>query len=164
MSLEVRWRTIAQSVLSKTTSTLCSLAFDQSLAMLRRARKRLMNLCGAVPDHIRLLQADLNDLPFRLASFHVVLCLNVLHQFQNAPALITNLKDLLSSDGSLYLTSLVMNNRLLEDRYLNALHAAGEFARPRNNLELKEMLDSTLNQAFSYEVKGNMAFATTSVT
>jgi ubiquinone/menaquinone biosynthesis C-methylase UbiE len=44
-------------------------AFDQSLAMLRRARQRLRKLSGCVPEHIRLLQADLNDLPFLRKSF-----------------------------------------------------------------------------------------------
>jgi SAM-dependent methyltransferase len=137
------------------------IAFDQSLAMLRRARKRLINLSGSVPEHIRLVQADLNDLPFRLDSFRTVLCLNVLHLFDNAAALILNLKNLITGNGHLYLTSLVSNNRLVGDRYLNALHATGEFVRPRSKLELKEMLDRTLSQGVSYRVKGNMAFATT---
>ena len=139
------------------------IAFDQSLAMLRRARKRLINLSGSVPGHIRLLQADLNDLPFRPDSFRTVLCLNVLHQFENAAALISDFKKLLTSDGHLYLTSLVSNNRLVGDHYLNALYATGEFVRPRSKLELKELLDSALNQRVSFRVKGNMAFVTTAM-
>jgi SAM-dependent methyltransferase len=139
------------------------IAFDQSLAMLRRARQRLINLSGSMPEHIRLLQADLNDLPFRPHSFRTVLCLNVLHQFENAVALVSNLKKLITNDGHLYLTSLVSNNRLVGDRYLNALYATGEFVRPRSKLELKEMLDGTLNQGVSYRVKGNMVFVTTAI-
>lgn len=103
------------------------IAFDQSLAMLRRARKRLVNLSGSVPEHILLLQADLSDLPYRPASFHTVLCMNVLHHFENASSLIPNLKKLLIEDGHLYLTSLVSNNRFIGDRYLNALYTTGEF-------------------------------------
>lgn len=137
------------------------IAFDQSLSMLRRARKRLSKLSGSVPEHILLMQADLNDLPFRPASFRTVLCMNVLHHLENAAALMPSLKRLLCDRGHLYLTSLVSNNRFVGDRYLNALYATGEFVRPRSNLELKDILDRSLNQEVSYRVKGNMAFAST---
>ena len=139
------------------------IAFDQSLAMLRRARKRLIGLCGSTPKHILLLQADLSELLFNPASFRTILCMNVLHHFENAAALIPNLKRLLTDDGHLYLTSLVSNNRFVGDRYLNALYATGEFIRPRSNLELKEMLDRSLGHGVRYRVKGNMAFATTAM-
>src|SRR6185503_9826554 len=111
-------------------------AFDQSLAMLRRARRRLRGVSGRVPAHIRLLQADLRDLPFRRQSFRTVLCLNVLHQIGDAAALVAGLKELLSQDGSLHLTSLISNNRAIGDWYLQALYRTGEFVRPRNEREL----------------------------
>lgn len=135
------------------------IAVDESLAMLRRARQRFIKLCGHVPEHVRLVQTDLNDLPFRPNSFTSVLCLNVLHQFSNAAALISNLKQLLTNDGDLYLTSLVLNKCFVGDRYLNALYTAGEFVRPRSERELKEILDASLGPEVSYRVKGNMAFA-----
>jgi hypothetical protein len=87
----------------------------------------------------------------------------VLHQFDNAAALISDLKKLLTRNGHLYLTSVVLNNRLVGDRYLNALYATGEFVRPRSKLELKEMLDRTLGQGVSYRVKGNIAYVTTAM-
>lgn len=139
------------------------IAFDQSLNMLRLARKRLHNLAGSVPEHIFLLQADLSDLPFRPATFRTILCMNALHHFEAAAALIPSLKNLLAADGDLYLTSLVSNNRFIGDYYLNALYATGEFVRPRSKLELKEILDASLNQEISYRVNGNMAFASTAV-
>jgi ubiquinone/menaquinone biosynthesis C-methylase UbiE len=137
------------------------IAFDQSLAMLRRARKRLINLSGSLPEHVLLLQANLSDLPFRPAGFHTVLCMNVLHHVENATALIPSLKRMLVDGGHLYLTSLVSNNRFIGDCYLNALYATGEFVRPRSNPELKEILQGSLNQEVSYRVNGNMAFAST---
>jgi SAM-dependent methyltransferase len=137
------------------------IAFDQSLAMLRRARKRLIKFAGFMPEHILLLQADLRDLPFRTAGFRTVLFLNVLHQFEKAAALIPSLKRLLTENGHLYLTSLVANNRFIGDHYLNALYATGEFVRPRTNLELRELLDRALGQEISYRTRGNMAFITT---
>lgn len=139
------------------------IAFDQSLAMLRRARKRLMGLSRSVPDHILLLQADLADLPFRFNSFYTILCMNVLHHFEDAADLLPNLKRLLTDDGHLYLTSLVSNNRFIGDRYVDFLYANGEFVRPRSNLELKEMLGRSLSQEVCYRVKGNMAFASTAM-
>lgn len=137
------------------------IGFDQSLSMLRRARRRLIELAGSAPDHILLLQADLSDLPFRPASFGTVLCLNVLHQFADAAKLIPNLKALLASDGHLYLTSLVSNSRFVGDRYLSVLHRTGEFVRPRSTVELKELLGDSLGGSVSYQTKGNMAYATT---
>lgn len=137
------------------------IACDQSLSMLRRARTRLLKLGGSMPTHIYLLQAELADLPFRPDSFHTVLCLNVLHQFKNAAALVSDLKQLLIPEGQLYLTSLVLRNRWIGDRYLQALHFAGEFVRPRSDLELRELAERSLDQKVSYSVKGNMAFVST---
>ena len=134
------------------------IAFDQSLAMLRRARQRLIKLSGCVPEHIRLLQTDLSDLPFRRQSFRTVLCLNVLHQFADAASLISNLNELTTSPGNLYLTSLTSTNRTIGDCYLRALYAIGEFVRPRSEQELRQLLTKALGQEISYRVKGNMAF------
>ena len=128
-------------------------AFDQSLAMLRRARERLGKLSGCVPEHIRLLQADLGDLPFRRKSFRTVLCLNVLHQFADAAALVSGLNELLSESGNLYLTTLISNNRIIGDWYLEALYRTGEFVRPRSERELRELFVNAI-----YVEKGNMAF------
>jgi SAM-dependent methyltransferase len=135
-------------------------ACDQSLAMLRRARRRLIRLSGRVPEHIHLLQADLNDLPFRRESFGTVVCLNVLHQFADAPALISNLNELVTTGGNLNLTSLISNNRTVGNWYLNALYRTGEFVQPRNERDLRELLDKASAQKMSYSVKGNMAFIT----
>lgn len=112
-------------------------------------------------EHILLLQTDLGDLPFQAASFRDVLCLNVLHQFKAAEALISNLKGLLTEGGHLYLTSLVSNNRFVGDRYMDVLHATGEFVRPRSGLELREILDRSFNHKASCSIKGNMAYVTT---
>ncbi len=137
------------------------IAFDQSLAMLKRARKRLIDLSGPVPEYILLLQADLNDLPFRPNRFLTILCMNVLHHYENAAALIQNLKDLLVEGRHLYLTSLVSNSRFIGDRYLNALYRSGEFVRPRSGIELEEILSEALGHGVSYRLRGNMAYATT---
>jgi len=136
------------------------LAFDQSLHMLRRARSRLMKLSGSVPERIFLLQADLSALPFRPASFHTVLCMNVLHHLADAGNVITGLKKLLVDGGHLYLTSLVKGNRLIGDHYLDTLFKRGDFVQPRTGAELERLLATSFGQRASYRVQGNMAFAT----
>ena len=138
-------------------------AFDQSLAILRRARERLRKLSGCLPEHIRLLQADLSDLPFRSKSFRTVLCLNVLHQFADATALVSGLNELLSESGNLYLTSLIANNRIIGDWYLKALYRSGEFVRPRSEREVRDVFVNALDQRMSYTEKGNIAFVTTKI-
>lgn len=133
-------------------------AFDQSLAMLRRARQRLRKLSGRVPEHMRLLQADLNDLPFRQNAFRTILCLNVLHQIADATQVVSGLNELRTESGDLYLTSLVSTDRTIGDWYLKVLYRTGEFVRPRNELELKELFG--FSQRITYVEKGNMAFVT----
>ena len=115
---------------------------------------------GRLSENVCLLQADLSDLPFRPASFQTVLCMNVLHQFADADGLIPKLDALLAPGGRLHLTSLVSNRRFIGDRYLDALHRAGEFVRPRRSFEFEKLLRGTLSRGMSYDTRGNMAFAT----
>ena len=135
------------------------IAFDQSLGMLRRARQRLLGKSKFVPERIVLVQADLSDLPFRSATFQTILCMNVLHHYQDAAALIKNLAALRSDEGDIYFTSLVSNNRPIGDLYLAVLYRTGQFVRPRSNEALKKALVDALIGDVSYRVKGNMAFA-----
>jgi SAM-dependent methyltransferase len=136
------------------------IAFDQSLAMLRSARKRLIRLAGEMPNHVYLIQADLSDLPFCSLSFCTVICLNILHLFEDAPKLISELSALRTPEGGLYITSLVLNGRFIGDRYLNALHRAGEVVRPRSSVELTRMAEDILGKNINYSSKGSMTFIT----
>ena len=136
------------------------LACDQSLNMLRRARSRLRKLAGSVPERIFLLQADLSNLLFRPASFHTVLCMNVLHHLGDANALISGLKKLLVDGGHLYLTSLVKGHRFIGDHYLDALYRRGDFVQPRTGAELGVLLTRSFGESANYSVQGNMAYAT----
>ena len=137
-------------------------AFDESLAMLRLARKRLIRLAGSIPDHIMLLQGDLTDLPFRADSFQGVLCLNVVHHMADLATLIANLRRVLITKGHLHLSALVYN-RFIGDRYLNLLHASGVIVHPRSKLELRGILNHALGDNVVYRVKGNLAFASVSL-
>lgn len=79
----------------------------------------------------------------------------------DAAGLVSGLNELLSDSGNLYLTSLIANNRTIGDWYLEALYRTGEFVRPRNALELRELFVNAFDQQMSYAAKGNMAFVTT---
>jgi SAM-dependent methyltransferase len=139
------------------------IAFDQSLSMLRRARKRLIKLSGSMPENILLLQADLTDLPFKTERFQTILCLNVFHHLENISVLVQNFRSLLRPDGNLYLTSLILNQRFIGDRYLKLLYAAGDFARPRIEETLQNILEESLEQKVTCQTDGNMAFVSTNL-
>ncbi|HKY29886.1 MAG TPA: hypothetical protein VJM12_18235, partial [Pyrinomonadaceae bacterium] len=79
----------------------------------------------------------------------------MLHQIANATQLVSGLNELLTESADLYLTSLVSTDRTIGDWYLKALYRTGEFVRPRNELELKELFG--FSQRISYVEKGNMA-------
>jgi SAM-dependent methyltransferase len=137
------------------------IACDQSIDMLRRAQKRLMQLGGRGCGRIILLQADISDFPFHAGSFQTVLCMNVLHHHSDAAGLIRHLKASLADNGQLYLTSLVKNNRPIGDRYLNLLYKKDWIVRPRSGAELKSLSQDLLGAFPGYWTRGNMAYVTT---
>jgi ubiquinone/menaquinone biosynthesis C-methylase UbiE len=136
-------------------------AFDQSLRMLERARERLVRLAGRVPADVALVQADLDDIPFRPGSFAAVLCMNALHQYDDAEGLLPRLESMLAAGGRLFVNSLVKTGRTIGDRYLGALHRAGEFTRPRSAAELTDILKRTLTRPSQCRTRGNMLYAVT---
>jgi 2-polyprenyl-3-methyl-5-hydroxy-6-metoxy-1,4-benzoquinol methylase len=108
--------------------------------------------------NILLVQADLCDLPFRQNVFQTVLCMNVLHHYADAAALIRNLNQLLAATGQLYLTSLVLSDHLTGDAYLRLLHRQGWIVRPRSVAELKALIESALRQKTDITTAGSMAY------
>jgi SAM-dependent methyltransferase len=136
------------------------IACDQSLDMLRRARRRLLKLSDRFNEQIILLQADLSDSPFRAASFQTILCMNLLHHLEDAASLIQGLNASLVEGGQLYLTTLVKNNRAIGDRYLNLLHKQSWIVRPRSSAELQLLVEDLPGISPDYKIEGNMAYVT----
>lgn len=143
------------SVDAHRASSRLTVACDQSIEMLRRARRRLMQR-GAFPEHVILLQADVTSLPFKASAFETVLCMNVLHHIEAGDGLITGLKRLLAPGGKLFLTSLVRADRGVGDGYMNLLHRRGEFATPRSPADIERMLGAS----FDVRLDGHMAYFT----
>ncbi|MBM9616588.1 class I SAM-dependent methyltransferase [Desulfobulbus rhabdoformis] len=52
---------------------------DQSIAMLRMAKERLIKINGKIPDNLLLLHADALNLPFQDNSFKTIISENLLH-------------------------------------------------------------------------------------
>lgn len=137
-------------------------ASDQSIAMLRRARARLKRFAGRVPDHILLLQADLNAPAFRSGIFNTVLSMNVLHHIADAAAFLSRLKKLLTDGGELHLTTLVKSNRTIGDSFLDMLHRRGDVVTPRTYSELLKLLDACFADGIMQWITGNMTYGRTS--
>lgn len=132
---------------------------DQSVAMLSRARSRLVERAGRVPEHVALLQGDVLDLPFRAGAFGTVLCMNVLHHLDRGSDMLAGLARLLSAPaGTLWVTSLVRSGRRASDVYLALLHRSGDFARPRSAEEVRRMVEEAAGSPTSLEVRGSMAY------
>ena len=133
---------------------------DQSIEMLKRARSRLVEQNGQVPDNIVLVQGDLFDLPFKRASFSTVMSMGTLHLFHlgEATQRITRLREQLARRGKLYMVSLVFNGRG-GDRWLELLHRNVQVAPPRYPTEIVEMFRGAPAPGRLYtQVIGNMMF------
>lgn len=133
---------------------------DQSVGMLQAARERLQSATDPVRDDIVLVQADLRDLPFRRGSFSTVLCMGMLHLFDDLRDVVPALARTVEPGGQLFVTSLVAETRI-GARYLSLLHRAGEVASPRTAKQLlNELTASSANRFEPTEVRteGSMAF------
>ena len=116
-----------------------------------------------VLERIVLLQADLDDIPFREDSFQTILSMNVLHHSPDVNTVLVSLKNLLTKSGHIYLTSLVKNNRLIGDQYLSLLRYMGWLAEPRKESDLRKLLQDSLKTSVKVWTVGNMAYATTGI-
>lgn len=130
---------------------------DLSRSMLERAARRITAADDAreLPAHIRLVQADLSELPFPPHGFTTILGLGLTHLFDDAPGLVDKLRSQLAPHGRLYLAGLVAETRRAQ-WYLEMLHRAGEVAIPRTSEELYVQL----GRPAEFATTGCMAYAT----
>jgi len=130
---------------------------DRSLGMLQKARKRLINLCGGIPEHITLIQGDIFNLPFENDFFDLVVSQGLIHMFDDKAAVLTELERVKRKDGIVSFTSLVGNNRL-GYQYLSALKKSGEVATVHSSESLSNVIGAL---PFKYDVVsvGNMLYA-----
>jgi ubiquinone/menaquinone biosynthesis C-methylase UbiE len=130
---------------------------DQSLTLLRLAKSRLAELHGRVPDNAVFLHGDVTWLPFKPQSFETIICMNLLHVFQDVQGVLLELKRVLMDEGTMSFTTLVENRRWA-DRYLRLWARAGEVI-PRTATQLLAEF-TALGLPVTYRVEGNLAFIT----
>ncbi len=131
---------------------------DRSCGMLEAARSRIANWGGgAVPDHVTLLQADVQTLPFQDETVGTILSMGMLHLFEDVTGHVQQLLRVLESGGQLFATSLV-TERVVGRLYLQGLHKAGEVATPRRDEALRHELKAAIDRRVEAEREGSMAF------
>jgi len=128
---------------------------DQSLTLLTRAKSRLAQLCGGVPENAVFLHGDALRLPFKPESFGTIICLNLLHVLDDIRGLLRDLRQVLLPGGQMVFTTLIENHRLA-DRYLHMWARAGEVV-PRSADQLKAAFEA-LEMPVTCRIQGNMAF------
>ena len=99
--------------------------FDQSLKLLRMAKRRMAKVIGSVPGNMVFLQGDALHLPFRPQSFETIISLNLLHVLRDLKKVLLCMKEVLSENGKMSLTTLIENHRI-SDRYLKMWERKGE--------------------------------------
>ena len=129
---------------------------DRSLGMLRKAKERLIDRVGAVPDNFVLMQGDALDLPFHDAAFSTVFSFGMLHIFENLEDFAGELLRVKSYQGGFYATCLAAINGFSR-KYLNALQQAGEVGIVCDDGELQRRL-SVIDQGLRITTTGNMAY------
>lgn len=126
---------------------------DQSLKMLRIAKKRLIKHNGNVPGNIVFLHADALQLPFKANSFVTILSENLLHCLSDTTILLEQLKNVISENGKIYFTTLVKNNRF-SDKYLEALAKNGKIIS--RTVEDHKRIFAQVEMPAKYETTGSM--------
>jgi len=128
---------------------------DESIQMLKAAKSRLVKLNGSVPPNIVFLHGDVLQLPFKHKSFHTIVSMNVLHVLKDEKRVLLEFRNALADEGTLYLTTLVVNNRF-GDKYLNLLSRTGQLI-PRTSDQILATFNE-LEMPIKYHIHGNMIF------
>lgn len=134
---------------------------DLSLEMLRRAKIRLTELFqGEIPSRIFLLQADACALPFTAESFSTVLCHGSYHVLPDVDRAVAEWGRLLTDDGALFVSSLVLSGRARGDWYLRMLHRRGEVQEPGTTEQFANQVAAALELPSlpPTETEGNFAW------
>jgi SAM-dependent methyltransferase len=125
---------------------------DRSLGMLKRANARL----SGAP--VRLVQADLGDLPFAPRSFQTVACFAVLHVLEEPWKALAALRDQLAPGGKLFASMLVTDRGGISRPYMSALRRSGELGPPRSVEDFTAAAREILGDSVDVQRKGAMAY------
>lgn len=130
---------------------------DQSLKMLRMAKKRIQKHRDSMPENLVFLHADALDLPFKDSSFETILSENLLHCLEDTAILLEQLRKVKTVSGQIFFTTLIKNNRF-SDKYLDALAEKGKIV-PRSEEDHKRVFEKCGLEAM-FESTGSMLSVT----
>lgn len=131
------------------------ICLDQSIKLLRLAKSRIVKLNGNIPQNMVFMHGDALHLPFKPKNFSTIISLNLVHVVEDIQKVLFGLKNALTNDGTISLTTLIENNRFA-DKYLHMWGKAGELF-PRNIAQLTSALNA-LGMSVKQQIEGNMAF------
>ena len=129
---------------------------DRSLHLLRKGKSRLAKRNGKVPANMLFLHADAFQLPFKAESFSTIISLNLLHCLDNVRTVLKELKRVLTADGTVALTTLVVSGTRWSDRYLSMLARSGAVVA-RTVEDLLSIFDD-LDMSVKHRIEGNLGF------
>ena len=127
---------------------------DQSVKLLRKGKTRLKKLKKIIPENMFFLHADARHLPFKANIFHTIIALNLLHCLGDVKAVLSELKRVLTVNGTSALTTLVQSNRW-SNGYLKMLARSGALIS-REPEDLSAAFDD-MEMQVTHEIKGNLA-------
>lgn len=126
---------------------------DQSLKMLRMAKRKIIKQNGNIPEYLVFLHADALQLPFQENTFTTILSENLLHCLNDTGLLLKQLKNIITENGSIYFTTLVRAHRFA-DKYLKVLAASGKLVS-RDMADHKKAFEQAGLSA-EYKTTGNI--------
>ncbi len=132
--------------------------FDQSIKLLKIAKSRVVKIKGGMPANMIFLQADALQLPFKPNSFETIISLNLIHVFDDITGVISDLKNVLSENGTMSFSTLIKNSRIT-DKYLDVMLKKTSGVAPKTFDQLQKYF-AKRHITVNHEIRGNMAFLT----
>lgn len=124
---------------------------DRSAGMLRRAATR-------VGSDVRLVQADIYDLPFDAGGFDTVGCFAMLHVLDDPWPALAGLRAQLRPGGTAFVSMFVTGGGGVTGPYMRALQRRGELGPPRSLEELTDAARDAFGDGARVERRGAMAY------
>ncbi|MBS1754120.1 MAG: class I SAM-dependent methyltransferase [Ferruginibacter sp.] len=155
-SLDIGCGSLVQTAALYANSKQNHILLDQSVEMLRIAKKRLANHNGKIPDNIKLLQADAFKLPFENETFEKIVSFGMIHCFENKTEFINEALRVLKPNGVFYFTT-ITSDRLFSRFYMNRLRKQKKIGEPLSSQKLLNLFNDK-SYIIEYYKKGNMLF------
>lgn len=129
---------------------------DNSHEMLKIAKQRLTGSSDRLAEHIKLLQADVFNLPFPNNTFDTVCSFGMIHLFNEKSEFINEVLRTLKNGGSFYFSSMTTKRRVSK-LYMNQLRKINEFGELFSEEQTLSLFENKHLSKKAY-MKGSMLF------